>query len=81
MVSVLMSTRLVLFLLSFIFFSTVNNAALSICVKFFCLFIFERERESMSGEGQRAREAHDPKQAPGSELSAQSATWARTHRL
>ena len=41
-----------------------------------CLFIFEREREreraSMGKEGQRERETQNLKQAPGSELSAQS---------
>ena len=41
------------------------------------MFIFERERErerqSMRrGEGQRERKTQNPKQAPGSELSAQS---------
>ena len=40
------------------------------------LFIFERERETeWSGEGQRERETQNPKQALGSELSAQSPTW------
>ena len=42
-----------------------------------CLFIFERERESKrerAGEGQREREIWNPKQGPGSELSAQSPT-------
>ena len=37
--------------------------------------IFERERERnrvQAGEGQRARETQNPKQALGSELSAQS---------
>ena len=39
------------------------------------LFIFERERDRMqAGEGQRARETQNPKQAPGSELSTQSPT-------
>ena len=37
------------------------------------LFIFEREKVQV-GEGQRARETQNPKQAPGSELSAQSPT-------
>ena len=40
-------------------------------------FIFERERQSMSGGGtERERDMHtqNPKQAPGSELSAQSPT-------
>ena len=40
------------------------------------MFIFERERESVSGgKGQRDGETQNPKQAPGSELSAQSLTW------
>ena len=38
------------------------------------LFIFETERQSMSREGQREGEPQNPKQAPGSELSAQSPT-------
>ena len=33
---------------------------------------FEREREREGGEGQRERETQNPKQVPGSELSAQS---------
>ena len=37
------------------------------------LLLRERERESM-GEGQRERETQNLKQAPGSELSAQSLT-------
>ena len=40
---------------------------------FYTLFIFEREREREHvGDGQRERETQNPKQAPGSELSAQS---------
>ena len=35
----------------------------------------ERERQSARGEGQREKETQNPKQAPGSELSAQSPTW------
>ena len=39
------------------------------------MFIFEREKESMSkGGAERERETQNPKQAPGSELSAQSPT-------
>ena len=34
----------------------------------------ERERERAE-EGQRERETQNPKQAPGSELSAQRPTW------
>ena len=30
---------------------------------------------AQAGEGQRERETQNPKQAPGSELSAQSPTW------
>ena len=38
-------------------------------------FIFERQRQSMSrGGGERERETHNLKQAPGSELSAQDLT-------
>ena len=44
------------------------------------MFIFERERErererARVGEGQRERETQNLKQAPGSELSAQSLMW------
>ena len=40
------------------------------------LFIFENERDRMQAEeGQRERETQNPKQAPGSELLAQSPTW------
>ena len=39
------------------------------------LFIFETERDrAQMGEGQRERETQNLKQAPGSELSAQSPT-------
>ena len=41
--------------------------------KIFLMLIFERE--STSGEGQREMETQNPKQAAGSELSAQSPTW------
>ena len=45
--------------------------------KVFLMFIFERERErdrAQVGEGQREREreTQNPKQTPGSELSAQN---------
>ena len=53
-------------------------------VLFFCFLIFnvylffervrERERQSVSRKGAE-RETRNPKQAPGSELSAQSLTW------
>ena len=42
----------------------------------YCLFIFETERDgARAGEGQREGEIQNPKQAPGSEPSAQSLTW------
>ena len=37
----------------------------------FLMFIFERQR-AQAGEEQRERETQNPKEAPGSELSAQS---------
>ena len=40
------------------------------------MFIFG-ERESESGEGQIEKQTQNPKQAPGSELSAQPDTWLR----
>ena len=40
----------------------------------FILFLKERDR-TWAGEGQRERKAQNPKQAPGSELWAQSPTW------
>ena len=46
------------------------------------LFIFETERDrAWAGEGQRDRETQNPKQAPGSKLSAQSPTQGQTHKL
>ena len=40
------------------------------------IFDRERDRQRMSGGGaERERETQDPKQAPGSELLAQSLTW------
>ena len=52
------------------------------CKYFFkCLFVFETERDrAWTGEGQRERETQNPKQAPGSELSAQSPTWGSNSR-
>ena len=39
--------------------------------RFFLMFIFERDRDrAQAGEGQRERETQNPKQDPGSELSA-----------
>ena len=45
------------------------------------MFIFERERAcAWVREQQRKREKQNLKQAPGSELSAQSLVWAQTHK-
>ena len=41
--------------------------------KFFWMFIFERDR-ARAGDGQRETHTQNPKQAPGSELSARSPT-------
>ena len=39
------------------------------------MFIFERKRDRVQAEeGQKEREAQNPKQAPGSKMSAQSPT-------
>ena len=43
-------------------------------VRDFLMFIFERDKQCEQGSG-RERETQNPKQAPGSELSAQSLTW------
>ena len=43
--------------------------------KNFLVFIFEGERQIISREGQRETHTQNPKQAPGSELSAQSLMW------
>ena len=50
-----------------------------IALFFFNVYLFLRERERerervQAGEGQRERETQNPKQAPGSELSAQDPT-------
>ena len=48
--------------------------------KFFLMFIYFWETErARAGEGKRETETQILKQAPGSELSAQSPTWAWTH--
>ena len=47
------------------------------------LFIFERDRgreSTLVGEGQKERETQNLKQAPGSELSAQSPTYESNPR-
>ena len=47
---------------------------------FFNFYLFFRQRQIMNGGGsERERETQNPKQAPGSELSAQCG--ACTHRL
>ena len=44
--------------------------------KIFLMLIFERDRETECEQGRnRERETQNPKQVPGSELSAQSLTW------
>ena len=43
-------------------------------IYFKCIYLFW-ERKHEWGEGQRERETQNPKQAPGSELSAQCPTW------
>ena len=41
---------------------------------FLCLFLRETDKARV-GQGQRERETKNPKQDPGSELSAQSPMW------
>ena len=55
-------------------------------LKQFFTFIFEREREregerGRGGGAERERETQNPKQAPGSELSAQSPTWGSNSQV
>ena len=46
---------------------------------FFNVYLFLRETETEHKQGRGSeRETQNAKQAPGSELSAQSPTWART---
>ena len=47
---------------------------------FYCLFIFERDRAECEWVRGRERETQNPKQAPGSELSAQSPMWGSNSR-
>ena len=47
----------------------------SLKILFMFIYFWDREKQSMSGEGQWARETQNPKQVPGSERSAQSPTW------
>ena len=54
-------------------------------IKFFLIFIFERERDrhtdrTHAGEGQRVRETQNLKQPPGSKLSAQNPMWGLNSR-
>ena len=43
---------------------------------FFYIYLFLRQRETEHEQGRvRERETQNPKQAPGSKLSAQSPTW------
>ena len=52
-----------------------NSITTNLASFFFLMFIFETERNrAWVGEGQRERETQNLKQAPGSELSAQSPT-------
>ena len=44
------------------------------------IYFWDRERQSMNGEGQRERETQNRKQAPGSEPSAQSLTRGSNSR-
>ena len=44
---------------------------------FYNVYLFLRERERVhTGEGQREKETQNPKQAPGSQLSAQNPAWS-----
>ena len=60
-----------------ILFIVAVQASNTIVFLFFkSLFIFERERQSITrGGAERERETQNVKQAPDSELSAQSPTW------
>ena len=49
---------------------------------FFNGYLFLRDRDRVRvGEGQKDRETQNPKQAPGSELSAQRLTWGSNHEI
>ena len=53
----------------------------SVTFSLFSLFLFFSERQSVSrGVEERERETQNLKQAPGSELSAQSPTWGLNPR-
>ena len=49
-------------------------------LNFFNVYFRERDR-AQAGQGKRERETQNPKQAPDSELPAQSPTGTRTHEL
>ena len=59
----------------------VYSIAPSLKKKFFNIYLFlgDTERQSTSGGETEERETQNLKQAPDSELSAQSLPWARTH--
>ena len=60
------------------FWIIVNGIFLIFKKKIFNVYLFLRERESdraREGKGQRERETQNLKQAPGSELSAESPMW------
>ena len=62
-------------------FSLVAFGLFYFIFNFFNVYLFLRQRESAwAGEGQRERETQNPKQAPGSELSAQSPTRGSNSR-
>ena len=53
-----------------------------IYIYFFNVYLFLREGQSMSGGGAEGEgETQNPKQAPGSELSAQGLTWGSNPRM
>ena len=60
-----------------------KDVVIQLCGGFFNVFIFyilrDRDR-ALVGEGQRERDTQSLKQAPGSELSAQSPTWGSNPR-
>ena len=58
--------------------STQTQTRMFLCetaLVFFHLFILDGQREAEREHGGAEREAQNQKQAPGSELSAQSPTW------
>ena len=63
--------------IQFCYLITLSDVYFGILLFFFNVYLFLRQRETEHerGEGQRERETQNPKQAPGSELSAQSPMW------